>query len=275
MPESTTTASLFSHQTVNDLIVQPLFQQSIALRTLRRIETSSSEYWLPKVGLGEAAFVGELEPIADANVVSEMVHVVPRKVGAIQVISNEAASDANAASIIGAAVVAGLADETDRAFFQGVSGGPEGLPGISGVEELTSDDAAPLDAYSDAITAIEANGGQATAIYMGPTAWGTLSKLKVAVDSLQPVLSPMGGLDSAQPRSLFGVPVFVSRHLVDSAWVVDTSRTCAVIRLPFSAAVGDGTAFAVDGVQVRATGRVEFASVYPGTVAAIGSITSA
>ncbi len=269
MPESTTTTNLFSYETVNSLIVAPLFEESVALRTLRRIETAASEYWLPKVGLGSAAFVAELEPIADADIESEMVHVVPKKVGAIQTVSNESARDANAASIIGRAIVSGLADETDKAFFQGVVGGPDGLPGIVGVEELTFDADSPLDAISDAITAIEANGGMAGAIYLGPTTWGDLSKLKVTAESLQPVLSPQGGLDSAQPRSLFGVPVHVTRHLTGEAWVVDVTRTVAVIRQPFSAAVGEGTAFAIDGVQVRATGRVEFASVYASTVAYI------
>ena len=131
MPETTTTASLFSYETVNSLIVKPLFLESVALRTLRRIEATSTEYYLPKVGLGEAAFVGELEPIADANVVSSMVRVVAEKSRCDSGCLNESVSDANAATIVGQAIVSGLADETDKSFFQGVVGGPEGLPGIS------------------------------------------------------------------------------------------------------------------------------------------------
>jgi HK97 family phage major capsid protein len=264
---ATTTAGLFSHETTTQLIVEPLFRTSVALRTLTVIRTDSSEYWLPTVGLGSAAFVAELDPIADANLSASMVHVVPKKVGAIQTVSNEAAADANAANIIGQAIVSGLADETDKAFFLGVTDGPEGLPGIAGVEEVILDPTEPLDAITDGITVIEANGGQASAIYMGPESWGDLSKLKVTDDSRQPVLSPQGGLDSAQPRSLFGLPVYVTRHLEDEMWVLDKARTVAVVRLPFTAAVGAGTAFELDGVQVRATGRVEFASVYPATVA--------
>ncbi len=266
---ATTTANLFSHETVTSLIVEPLFRESVALNTLRRIMTDSTEYYLPKVGLGSAAFVAELDPIADANVTAAMVQVTPKKVGAIQTVSNEAVRDANAATIVGQAIVAGLADETDKSFFLGVADGPDGLPGIVGVEEVAGDADNPLDGISDAITAIEANGGQAGAIYMAPSAWGELSKLKVTDESRQPVLSPQGGLDSAQPRSLFGVPVFVSRHLDGESWVLDPTRTVAVVRMPFTAAVGDGTAFELDGVQVRATGRLEFASVYPETVAHI------
>lgn len=268
----TTTADLFSIETVRELIVKPLFLQSVALQTLRRLETSSSRYYLPKVGLGDAAFVAELDELTDADVDASMLEVVPKKVGAVQIVSSESADDANAAQIIGAAIVAGLADRVDHAFFVGDDPiGPAGLPGIVGVTDVDADPQASLDPYSDAVAEIEAVGGKAGAIYMSPATWAALAKLKTNnTDSAQPVLSPQGGIDQAQQRALFGVAVHVSRHVEDdTAWVVDTTRTVAILRVPFTAKVDTSVKFLEDGVAVRAIGRVEFASVYPQTVAKI------
>ena len=109
---------------------------------------------------------------------------------------------------------------------------------------------------------------------MGPSEWGTLSKLKVGTDSLQPVLSPMGGLDSAQPRTLYGVPVYVSRHLADDGWVLDTPAPSPWSGSPSLPRLGRQRVRTGRHASPRATGRVEFASVYPATVASIASITS-
>lgn len=269
----TTTTNLFSHETVNRLVVEPLLAESVALSTLRVIRTQSTIYYLPTVGNGTAAWVDELQTIPDAGVDASMAEVRPRKVAATATVSNESVSDANAAAMIGGAIVSGLAQEADRAFFAGAAPtGPAGIPAIIGTQAITGDPAAGLDPYVDGISAIESVGGQAGAIYVAPATWASLSKLKATTGSNQPVLSPEGGISEAQARSLFGVPVYTNQYVAaGEAWIVDVTRTVAVIRLPFTVENDSSVLFASDGTMVRAVGRVEYASAYPETIAHISS----
>lgn len=127
-----TTADLFSYETVNRLVTEPLFQASVALATLTPLRTIATTVSIPTVALGTASFVTELTPLTDANVAAEMLPVTPKKVGAVQIVSRESATDAAAAPIIGRALVASLADTIDQAFFLGNAGAasPAGLPGF-------------------------------------------------------------------------------------------------------------------------------------------------
>ena len=224
--------------------------------------------------MASAGFVEELETLVDAEATSSMLEVVPKKCGNVQTISNEAVADANAATIIGEALVAGLASTVDAALFGEAEGGPDGLPGVAGYQTVNADPSDGIDAYSEAIGKVEGAGTTAGAIFMNPTVWSDLSRIKVEDGSEQPVLSAVGGLSQAQPRGLFGTPVIVSSQCPEeAAWVVDTQRVCAVLRMPFTTAVNAGIAFELDGVQVRAVGRVEFAAPYPDAVCRVGVIS--
>jgi len=271
-PTEVTTSELFSSEVVNALVVEPLFEESVALSVLRTIRTTATSYSLPKTNRGQAGFVGELETLPDAELAPEMVLVTPKKVASYQVVSNEAIADAEAATIIGAALVDALAQAVDDAFFNGASpAGPEGLPAIADAQPVVGTVTDP-DAYVDAIAAIEAVGGRAGVIFMSPDSWAGLSKVKTDdTDSNQPVLNAPGALAVGATRALFSVPVVVSNKCEDGvAWVLDTSRTIAVVRMPFTVAVSEGPLFGKDGTAIRAIGRVEFASVYGETVAYIG-----
>ena len=92
-----TTATLFSIETVNSLIVEPVFATSVALSSgLSRLDTSSTEVYIPSVAGGSAGWYNELDPIGDAGITADETPVKPKKVGATQVVSNESAADANA-----------------------------------------------------------------------------------------------------------------------------------------------------------------------------------
>jgi len=260
---------LFSTEAVNDLVVTPLFRTSVALAALRTVPVRGTSVWLPTVSSGTASWYSDLDEIAESGAAAAEVEITPRKVAALRTVSNESAADASAASILGQALVSELAMAVDKGAFTG-SGpkGPLGFPGIVGPSTVVGapDD---LDVFIDAIAAVEAAGGQAGAIFLNPSTWAALSKIKSTAGGSLPVLSP--SVAGAVTRSLYGVPVHVSQF-VDAAvaWVVDVERTAAFVRMPFNVAVDTSSAFTRDGVQVRATGRVEIASMYPLTVCRIG-----
>jgi hypothetical protein len=115
-----TTADLFSTDTIRDLIGEPVFQTSIVLTSgLHRIDTSATTIYLPTVKGGTAGWYADLAPIADAGVDPGMLAVAPKKVAALEDVSNESAADTSAAHIIGNALVGALARQVDSASFVG------------------------------------------------------------------------------------------------------------------------------------------------------------
>lgn len=113
-------------------------------------------------------------------------------------------------------------------------------------------------------------GGTASALYCSPAGWQHLSTLKVGAESAQPLLHAPGALAGSTARSVYGLAVHVSRHVPDSEiWVIDSSRTLAVVRDPIELATSEHEHFSSDGIAVRATARVEFASPHENVVVLI------
>jgi HK97 family phage major capsid protein len=268
---ATTTADLWSADTIRELVTEPLFQQSVILNSgLTRISTSATKTYIPTVHGGTAAWHVELEELTDAAVDASEVEVTPRKVGCLQLMSNEAVNDAAAASIIGRALVAALADKVDHSFFVGdAPKGPSGLAGAgTAITAVPGDPDAGVDAYVDGVSAIESVGAQASVIFMHPTTWATLSKVKQTAGDARPVLNPQP--TQAGDRSLLGLPVRVSKHVpLTTSYVMDASRVVVVDRQPGSVEVDRSAAFTKDGTYVRAIQRIEFAFPEAGVIAEI------
>jgi HK97 family phage major capsid protein len=160
-----TTLDLFSIETINSLIVEPLFRTSRVLPFLRRVDTKATDVYLPQVTGGSAAWLQELEEFPDAGIDASELKVTPKKCGCIQIASHESVEDANAAEILGAAITDALAKETDRAFALGAGPkGPTGLPGLTGVSTVTGD-TKTMGVYADAIGKIEQAGGSPSVIF--------------------------------------------------------------------------------------------------------------
>lgn len=265
-----TTASLYSVQSITDLIVTPVFQKSAVLPFLKRIRTEASQLLLPQVGEGSAAWYPELTVINDAGATAKEIVVTPRKVAAYQIVSNESALDANSAEIIGEALVDAVVSAVDDAFVNGAApDGPAGLPGVVGSSSVDGDPA-QLASYIDAIAAIQAVGGVPSVIFISPQDWASISKLPANAGSNIPALAPTTGASAAPTPILYGLPVSVVSALAPgTSWVVDGSRTVVAERIPASVSTNEGPAFNADGLAVRCTMRLEFSSVYPKTVCKI------
>lgn len=272
----TTTADLFSIDTLNSLVVEPCFARSSVLPHLRRVDTRATTLYLPTVSGGSAYWTKELVPITDAGVAADELPVTPKKVAAIQTVSNEARQDANAAIIVGQALTDAVAKTVDAAFVNGGgTDGPTGLPGVVGPSTVDADPAT-LNAYVDAIAAIQTAGGTPTVIFVSPADWAALQKLPANTGANVPALSPMTGANGEITRSLYGVPVSVVAALTaGTAWVLDGTRTVVVQRTPATLATSDGPLFTSDGYLVRVTMRLEFASCYAKTVCQVKKTTMA
>ena len=122
------------------------------------------------------------------------------------------------------------AKAVDVAFFQGAGPkGPLGLPGAT----IGSVDAVPstLDPFLDTISKVEAAGATPTVIWMSPTTWTTLAKIKTGAGSNQPVLVPSTSPGSVPVRSIAGVPGVVWVGIPDTeAIVADASKIVVVMR---------------------------------------------
>ena len=265
----TTTDDIFSVEAINDLIVEPVFATSVVLSSgLLRIDTTATEYHMPLITGGTAGWYDDLDVISEAGAVADELIVRPKKVATVQTVSNEAAADADAASIVGRAVVAALADRVDHAFFNGDGPkGPLGLPAVP-FTVVDADPTTGIDPYVDAVAAVEESGAVPGVIFLNPADWADLSKVKSETGSAVPMLNSQPTF--AATRSLLGIPVRVSQHVVvGTGWVLDPSRVCVVMRSPASVLVDRSVKFTSDAAVVRGVMRLEFAAPYGGAVAKI------
>lgn len=268
-----TTADLYTYQSFRDLVVAPLFTESKVLSSgLTRLDTDSTHVTIPVVSGGAATWRDELEDLGDAGITADELEVTPKKLAVAQIVSSEAADDADAAQTLGRAMASAAANAVDLAFFRG--GGAKGPDGLTGVT-IGSVDAAPtgLDAYTDAITQVEAAGATPSVIWMSPTTWGTIAKIKTGTGSNQPVLVPQTNPGAAPARSIAGVPVVVTPGVPDNeAVVADARRIVVVMRRDGRVEVDRSVKFLNDGVAVRLILRLAFAMPYVGAVVRIKDV---
>jgi HK97 family phage major capsid protein len=270
-----TTASLFTVQSIRELVTDPLFRRSVVLDSgLIRLDTDSTKVLLPVISGGTAGWHVELQTLTDANVAASELEVVPRKIGCLQLVSSEAASDANAAQLVGSALVSALASGVDQQFFLGTDAdGPDGLEDFysDGLEVVDASASTSLDPYTDGVAALEDNGATPSVIWMRGSTWAALSKVKQASGSTMPVLNPQP--TGSTSRSIQGIPVRVSQYVPEAtAYVADTSQIVAVHRTDPSVEVDRSAAFVSDGVYIRAIERISWAIPAAGMVARIADV---
>ena len=272
---SITTDNLWSAETTKKLLVEPLFAKSSILPYLKRITTESTVVYLPRVTAGTAGWFAELTPITQSGVDASEVEIRPKKAAAIETVSNESRYDAAAAEIIGSALVDSLVTTVDSSFVNGAgsANGPGGLPALTGTSTVDGSPAT-FEAWADAIMEISVAGGQATTLFLSPADWNALVKVPATAGGNVPALTPVIGPSGKPEAALYGVPVSIVPSLAaGTGWAVDGGRTVVVDRTPAHVDTNEGPVFNVDGLMVRATIRIEFASVYEATVCKVNDVT--
>lgn len=260
------------------LIIQPLERDSLALRTARVLRTIRDQVQVPLLADDVPTdFVAEGAELPQGEPVVNEATLRPRKIAAMTVLSSELAEDSEpeAVSLIGQSIARSIRTKLDQAYLFAATGGlpsPGVLTGTSIVDGGVL--GANLDAISDAITTVEANGGTANVITMSPATWGRIAKVKTEGTSNAPLL----GVDGTPvgERSLFGVPVFVDSAVVaDVIGVWDSNAVAVALRRDVKVESDTSRYFDTDSVAIRATLRADWTVLDPQRVVKISGGTTA
>lgn len=138
---------------------------------------------------------------------------------------------------------------------------PPGLLVQEHTEGGTIDD--NLDALSDAIAAIEAEGGTADLIIASPMGWSTVSKIKTADDSNVSLLGPPG---VAAQRVLLSVPVRVCAAVPDDTLLLIDKKAVLSAYSPLEVATSEHASFRRRAIETRLWWRAGAVISHPARV---------
>lgn len=241
------------------------------------IDTDAGEVSVPRVTGDPAAgwtlpggAINKSEPSGDA------IQVIPQKLAGIVGIHSEVVADANpgAVAISERTLLRDMSLKLDRGVFKGtgVAPEPQGVTEYTGIADVPlAGPITDLDPFADAIEALELANAVATAIYAHPSAWSVVRKLREDGASLKPLIST--GTEDA-PRSIFGVPVYLSTQLDAAEIIVAEAPQIVLVRRSDAQIVVDPYYdLDHDIVGVRVISRWGVALPNPAAVAVISGIT--
>lgn len=254
------------------LVLGPVESEAIAtneaVSTVVRI--SAEEWHAPVINEDAAAnWLTEGQEIDPTNPTFREMIVKPAKVGGICIVSRELAEDSSpsAATVVGESIARSVIRKIDAAFFGALAApAPGGLASLTGVTEVDTGGAiANLDPFAEAVSEVEAIGGQITAFAVNPTDALTIAKIKAATGSNLPLL----GTDPAMPggRQILGRPLFSTPAVeAGTVWAIDRSSVFVVIREDVKIALSGDAFFTSDRVAIRATMRIGYGFTNPARV---------
>jgi HK97 family phage major capsid protein len=253
--------SILRPEQVGPLVVEPVDRESVAITVSTLVSTESASFRIPKVTedvpagwYAEAAEINETSPATDE------IDVVPRKLAALTVISNELATDSSPAAqqVVGDSIARSLARNLDVAYFGAAAGeAPDGLEDLEGVNDINAGSAfEDLDPFAEAIAAADAEGRTLTGFVAHPDDSLTLAQLKAEDGSNRPLLGdPIDGTR----RQILGVPLYVSPAVTaGTVWGIPRTVAMVVRRSDVQLVVDRSRYFERDSIGVRATMRVAF-----------------
>lgn len=263
---------ILNREQVQALVVEPTLADSIATSVCGVIPTDSEVTRIPRITSDPvAAWTEEGAEIEVSQADAEELIIVPAKVAALTVVSNELAHDTSpaAANIIGAGIVRDLVRKIDDAFFgNSPAPAPAGLEALAGVTETTGalDD---FDLFVDATAAVANEGGIVSAWVANPADAATIAKIKQGSGSN---LTALSGDPSAPGRRIIeGAPLYVTTAVeAGTIWTLDAASAQIVLRNNAEVTVDKSAFFTSDRMAVRGTLRVGWDFTNP---AAIGKIT--
>jgi HK97 family phage major capsid protein len=251
---------------VQDLVIQPLIRAAVSTNVSTVVQTESNSTRFPIVV--SDATTGWTAEGAEINVDDpdlDELEVTPKKLAGLTLVSNELMADSSpsALDVVGQGLVRDLRTRLDSAFFGNtVANGPNGLESLTTAGTL-GPFADNLDVFAEAISIAENAGvpaldddGNPNMNFVGnPIDVLTLSTLKIATDSAQPLLGP----DATAPtrRSVLGVPLWSSPAVTEgTVWLVPKDRVFVVIRMDATVVADSSAAFSSDRTAIRCVLRV-------------------
>ena len=126
---------------MNELVIRPLIEQSVAAQVSTVVETGSHDFRVPVVSADPtAAWTAEGAEITASDPTITEVLVTPKKLAGLTVVSNELASDSSPAAlqVVGDGLVRDLRRKIDAAYFAAATptNGPAGVGTLSGVSTV-------------------------------------------------------------------------------------------------------------------------------------------
>lgn len=211
----------------------------------------------------DAEFVAEGADPGDANPELSEVTVHTAKIMQLIPMTNEQFYQAGTEQRLSSSAVRALTKKADEAFLAqpapvgGAVAPPAGLVNVSGI--TTGDPVfGSLDALTDLLAELEANGAAPSRIVLDPLGWAQIRKMKIGDDYNSTLLG--AGTDDA-PQRLLGVPVVVNRFAPPlTGVVIDRSAVVSAIG-PVGIATSDQALFRTDSTLIRVNWRIGWSCV--------------
>lgn len=258
------------------------------------ITTARDSLVLPRLTADPtAAWTAEGATITASDPGADTVTATPRKLAALVRAGNESLADSSPSvgEAINRQLARSLALSADLGFFEGSGTAPviKGLKNVTGIStaSMGANGAAlaDLDPIADAIGAISVANGEASAIFMHPTQWAKISKLKETDASNVPLITgAVGAVVNGVRRSLLGVPVYLTSQLsvtetqgtsedvATRIYVADMSQVVVVRRQEVAIEVDRSVYFASDETAIRAIARLDLVVPNPAAVYALTGV---
>ncbi|BBY82952.1 phage major capsid protein [Mycolicibacterium pulveris] len=275
-------SGILTPEEVGDLIVRPIQDESVALRSevATVVHTASRDFRIPVVDEdAAAAWVPEGTDIdlTDPTVTEEV--VTPLKVAALVKVSTELAEDSSpeATAVVQASLARSVARKIDAAFFGNtVTNGPSGLQSLGGTQLVTAGSTfTNLDWAVEAKTRLRKVGSTATAFVAAADTVADIERLKTEADSNQPLLaSTVGDATRAPADTVLGIPLVAvadGTNLPDGRiWALDKAKVFVVLRRDVTLDVSTDYFFGSDSLAVRVTCRVGFGFPHEDAIVKVG-----
>ncbi|YAL82850.1 phage major capsid protein [Dermacoccaceae bacterium W4C1] len=204
----------------------------------------------------DVSFVAEAAEITAAQPTLAEVLIATRKLATLVRVSREQITFPDAANRIAKSMQRAIVKQADVAYLTDPTAGLLNIEDVENAGTLGSD----LFALTDAVGAIEADGGQATHVLVNPLDWAALAKIPAATGSNASLL---GDAAAAPARQLLGLPVLTSAAVTaGTALVLDKSQVAAAYG-QVQLARSEDAFFSSDSIGVRATWRIGWNVVRP------------
>lgn len=206
--------------------------------------------------------VPELAPLPSGNPPFDNRLITPPKFGSLVELSLEAYRDARPEHLaaVERELISAIADGFDESVFNGAAIGPHpGILNTTGTLAISAGATlANLDSFADAIAALASNNANAGAMFMHPSVWARLVRLKERTDSNLPLVTAEMSPTGTPVASILGVPVYTSvRMPVLKVIVADRQQMLVIRRSNVETAVDESYQFATAGVGVRVIMRAQ------------------
>jgi HK97 family phage major capsid protein len=267
---------------------------SVLLRAgVQPIRTERDAIRVPRVNSDPTgAFTAEGDPITPSDPSYTELVMTPVKLAALTVMSNELIADSNpdVVRLVEMQILRALALRYDLAAFEANEAEFKGLKNVADIQldsSLGADGDTPdnLDIIAEAITKLQSENANATAIFMHPRTWGTFLKIKELVaDSNKSLLQDSSGSGSdGVRRALYGVPVYLSSQLsitetkglsvnCSSIYVVDAPQIVPVFRADARIELDRSRLFNSDQSELRGIMRATLAVPNPKAVVRVEGV---